>query len=127
MIWIDASFAVEWLRGMPRAAETGFERSERMQILPLQYAEICAYFLRQRRKFSLGVLAPMQLVTATPAELLDSADLYLRAHNAGSKASLADAILAATVRTRGGILYAFDEDFRHLGLQQKSTGRWTRA
>ena len=98
-----------------------------MQILPLQFAEVCAYFVRQRRKFSLGLLKPLQLATASAEELLAGADLYLIARAAGSKASMADAVLAATVRSRGGVLYAFDEDFRHLGLQQESTGRWTRA
>ncbi|HYC91231.1 MAG TPA: PIN domain-containing protein [Thermoanaerobaculia bacterium] len=127
MIWIDTSFAVEWLRGTPRASETGFRRSARMQILPLQYAEVCAYFIRQRRKFSLAVLDPLEIVTVGVQELVAAADLYLRARAAGSKASLADAVLAATVRNRGGVLYAFDEDFRHLGLQQESIGRWTPA
>lgn len=127
MIWIDASFAVEWLRGTPRAAELGFRRSARAQILSLQYAEVCVYFLRQRRKFSVAVMEPLELVTADTEELLTGANLYVRARAAGSKASLADAVLAATVRSRGGVLYAFDEDFRYLGLQQTSTGRWTRA
>lgn len=125
MIWIDASFAVEWLRGTARAAESGFRLSARPQILAMQYAEVCAYFLRERRKFSPGVLEPLQLVTAGPEELLDGANLYGRARDAGSKASLADAVLAAVVRGRGGVLYTFDEDFRHLGLQREGVGRWT--
>jgi predicted nucleic acid-binding protein len=92
MIWIDASFAIEWLGGMKRAADVNPKPGRRVAILPLQYAEVCAFFLRGNRK-----------------------------------ASMADAVLAATVRNRGGVLYAFDEDFRYLGLQQESTGRWTRA
>ena len=127
MIWIDSSFAVEWLLGTPRAAEVGLRRSARAQILTMQYAEVCAYFIRQRRKFSPAVLEPLDLTTADAQELLDGASLYARARAAGSKASLADAVLAAVVHSRGGVLYTFDEDFRDLALKRESPGRWVRA
>jgi hypothetical protein len=35
-------------------------------------------------------------------------------------------MLAAVVRSRGGELLAFDDDFRHLGMQREASGRWSR-
>jgi predicted nucleic acid-binding protein len=127
MIWTDASFAIEWLGGTKRAADVNPKPGRRIAILPLQYAEVCAFFLRGNRKFSPSLLDSMELVHADADELLQAAFYYGRARAAGSKASMADAVLAATVRSHGGVLYGFDEDFRFLGLQQESPGRWTRA
>lgn len=127
MIWTDASFAIEWMGGTKRAAAVGLEPALSLRILPLQYAEVGAYFFRRNSEFSMDMLDGFELVHADANELLGAAFWYVCARAGGSKASLADAVLAATVRSRGGVLYAFDEDFRHLGLQQESMGRWTRA
>lgn len=126
MIWIDASFAIEWLGGSRRAAETGLKRA-RLAILPMQYAEVCVYFSRRHPDFPRETLDALEVVEADREELLDAALLYLRARTQNSKASLADAVLAATVRARGGALYTFDEDFRFLGLKPVGGGRWAVA
>jgi predicted nucleic acid-binding protein len=126
VIWTDASFAIEWLGGTKRAKDVDPKPGRNVRILPLQYAEVCAYFLRSNRKFSPALLGGMELVHADADELLQAAFHYGRARALGSKASMADAILAATVLDRGGVLYAFDEDFRHLGLRRESPGRWKR-
>ena len=93
----------------------------------MQYAEVCAFFFRRSRKFSVTALEAFDLVHEDTDELLTAALLYVHARARASKASLADAVLAATVRNRGGVLYAFDEDFRHLGLQREALGRWKRV
>jgi predicted nucleic acid-binding protein len=127
MIWIDASFAIEWLGGTKRASEVGLAPRSRMSILPMQYTEVCAYFLRRDPEFTREKLVSIELVEADANELMDGAMLYVRARAEGSKASLADAVLAATVRARGAKLYTFDEDFRFLGMQREATGIWSRA
>lgn len=126
MIWIDASFAIEWLGGSKRAAEAGLKRA-RVSILPMQYAEVCVYFFRRHPDFPRESLDALELVEVDADELLDAALLYIRARAQPSKASLADAVLAATVRSRGGELYTFDEDFRFLGLKRVGAGRWAVA
>jgi predicted nucleic acid-binding protein len=93
VIWIDSSFAVEWLGGTRRAAEINVDVESGVQILPMQYAAM----------------------------------IYVAAREQRSKASLADAVLAATVRHRGGVLYTFDEDFRSLGMRREAPARWVRA
>ena len=47
MIWIDASFAIEWLGGTARGSEVGLASRARMSILPMQYAEVCVHFFRR--------------------------------------------------------------------------------
>jgi predicted nucleic acid-binding protein len=127
MTWIDASFAIEWLGGTERASAVGLSRRARVWILPMQYAEVCVYFLRRDPEFSreaLEALEALELVEPDASELLGGSTLYVHARAQGSKASLADAILAATVRSRGGKLYTFDEDFRFLGMRRETGGVW---
>lgn len=126
MIWVDASFAVEWLGGSKRAAEAGLKRA-RVSILPLQYAEVCVFFLRRHPDFRREALEALELVEADADQLFDAALLYVLARRQTSKASLADAVLAATVRSRGDELYTFDEDFRYLGMKRVGAGRWAVA
>lgn len=124
MIWIDASFGVEWLLGTPRAAQVVLPR-EPLAILPAQFAEILAYFARR-----MGDLAPvmaqleaLNLEVATRRELMFAARLYHEARARRSKASLADAMLAAVARERKESLLAFDADFAELGLKGRR-GVW---
>lgn len=122
--WIDSSFAVEWLLGRDRARGYSLDPAQ-IATLPAQYAEICVFFLRRDESFSIEALASLSIEAHTEAELLEAARLWLRARNAGNKASLADAILAAVVRTRGGVLFSFDRDFQHLGLFRERGAIWS--
>jgi predicted nucleic acid-binding protein len=126
MIWIDSSFAVEFLLGTSRAGEVKLE-GEHLVTLPAQYAEICTFFLRRSPDFEISLLEPLELVAPDEAETLSAARLYLEARASSSKASLADALLAATALSRSGDILAFDEDFRHLGFSRIAPGRWRRA
>jgi predicted nucleic acid-binding protein len=125
-IWIDSSFAIEFLLGERRAAGVNLG-SRQLVTLPAQYAEICAFFLRRDPGFDPTPLEQLELVAVDEGEALAAAKLYVAARTDGSKASLADAMLAAVVRSRGGELLAFDDDFRHLGMHRESSGRWSRA
>ena len=125
-IWIDSSFAIEFLLGEHRAA--GVKLGGRQLLtLPTQYAEICAFFLRRDPAFDSSALELLELVAVDEGEAIAAAKLYVTARAAGSKASLADAMLAALVHTRGGELLAFDDDFRHLGLRHVAPGRWVQG
>ena len=125
-IWIDSSFAIEFLLGERRAAGMRLSGVQ-LLTLPAQYAEICAFFLRCDPGFDPSVLELMELVALDESEVLSAAKLYVGAREEGSKASQADAMLAAMVLSRGGELLAFDDDFRHLGLRREASGRWSRA
>lgn len=126
MIWIDSSFAVEYLLGTARAGQVTLG-GEHLVTLPAQFAEIAAFFLRRDPEFEIAQLEPIDLTAPDETDSFAAARLYLAARSSKSKASLADALLAATARNRGGDILAFDEDFRHLGFTRVEPGLWRRS
>lgn len=125
MIWIDASFAIEWLLGTAKAAEMNLPRTEK-GILPAQYSEILVYFGRRIGDLSPVVeeLEALKLEHPNKEELQEAAQIYLQAKKQKSKASLVDAILAAVAIKRNESLLSFDSDFADLGLKN-SQGVWS--
>lgn len=128
MIWIDSSFAVEWLLGTDRAREIEVSVKNGLAILPAQYAEILAYFMRKTSNSMVVIdqLEALDLEHPDKSELQLAAQLYDSARRRKSKASLADAILAAVAESRGGEIFSFDDDFRYLGFTVGG-GVWTKS
>lgn len=125
MIWIDASFAIEWLLGTAKAAEITLPRTEK-GILPAQYSEILVYFGRRVGDLSpvIEQLEALKLEHPNKGELQEAAQIYLQAKKQKSKASLVDAMLAAVAIKRNESLLSFDSDFADLGLKN-SEGVWS--
>jgi predicted nucleic acid-binding protein len=124
MIWLDSSFVVEWLLGTERVRGVPLDASS-LAILPAQFAEVCVFFLRRDPRFTAEVLQTLELVAAEPDEMIDAARLFLAARARRSKASLADALLAAVAGRRGGVVYSFDQDLRYLGLMERQECIWS--
>ncbi len=125
MIWIDSSFAIEWLLGTERASKVMLT-PEPLGILAAQYAEILSYFLRRTEDVTLIIeqLEALSLATPEKRELQFAARIYHQARQRNSKASLADAILAAVATMKGEQVLSFDQDFASLGLVEKN-GVWS--
>ena len=124
MIWIDSSFAIEWLLGTKRAAAVTLPR-ESLMMLPMQYLESFTYFLKHGAD-PIQVhnqLAGFNRTEATTAELEQAAFLYLAAREHSSKASFADALLAAVAGSHHGLIASFDHDLKSLGCEFKN-GLW---
>ncbi|MCC7345533.1 MAG: PIN domain-containing protein [Deltaproteobacteria bacterium] len=122
MIWIDSSFAVEWLLGTDKAKRVKLPQ-EAMGILPQQYAETFVFFLRRGLDPTAiaNELESLELIPPEKTHLQLGAQLYAKARLSNkSKATLADAVLAAVVLVSGEKLLAFDRDFSELGLQEKN-------
>lgn len=122
MIWIDSSFAVEWLLGTDKAKRIKLPQ-EAMGILPQQYAETFVFFLRRGLDPTAiaNELESLELMAPEKTHLQLGAQLYAKARlSHKSKASLADAVLAAVVLVNGEKLLAFDRDFSQLGLHEKN-------
>ncbi len=119
MIWIDSSFAIEWLLGTPRAEKVKLG-NDALGILPAQYAETFTFFLKKDYDPLLisQQLEALELKYPEKIELKRASFLYLEARQHKSKASLADAILAAVAQERKEKIASFDDDFSDLGLKQ---------
>ena len=124
MIWIDSSFAVEWLLGTDRAKKVILPQ-EPLVILPMQYAETTVFFLRTDTDPAsvMKALEALEIKQAEKSHLQEAARLYLKARKLKSKASLADAILAAVAGERHEEIASFDQDFSALGFKEKN-GIW---
>ena len=125
MIWIDSSFAVEWLMGSARSKALDVSR-DTLGILPMQYAETFAFFLK-REVNPLQIarqLESLTLISPDKIHLQQASLLYLEARRQKSKASLADAVLAAVAHERREKILSFDQDFAFLGLSEKQ-GFWS--
>ena len=124
-IWIDASFAIEWLGGTQRAKRVSLGKSK-LKILTAQYAEVLCYF--ERRTDTLEMieeqLEPLLLTSPSKSTMCAAACLYNAARKKKNKASLADAILAAAAIEKNESIASFDEDFKALGLKKKTFGLW---
>ncbi len=126
MIWVDSSFAVEWLAGTERAEKVQYE-SEPLGILPSQYAETFVLFLKKgfEPENVAQQLESLEIKHPENIHLQLAAKLYLEARKSPkSKASLADAILAAVAYHRHEKILAFDGDFKDLGFKEKN-GVWS--
>lgn len=125
MIWIDSSFAIEWLAGTDRAAGTRLGE-EPLRILPMQYAETVVFFLKQ--KWELPAIAKeltaVELQHPTVVDLQRASWMYLMARQRRrNKASLADALLAAVATAQRMPIATFDRDFADLGFRERR-GLW---
>ena len=125
MIWIDSSFAVEWLRGTKRAEKVSLPEGP-LAILPMQYAETTVFFLRAGSDpvAIIKALEALEIKNAEQFHLQEGVRLYWQARGLKSKASLADAILAAVACERHEAIASFDQDFSALGLKEKN-GIWS--
>lgn len=125
MIWIDSSFAVEWLSGTARAEKVKLT-GDPLGILPMQYTEILVFYLRQGIDVIpiTNELEHLELIHPQKEDLGHAGMLYVRARKNHSKASLADALLAAVAHKRNEKILAFDHDFADLGMKQKG-GFWS--
>ncbi len=126
MIWIDSSFAIDWLLKNPRAqhlADKPFR--EQTAILPLQLAEIYIYFEKANLPTQelQAQLNKLELGQCTFEETKLASSLYLMARKKKKKASLADAFLASVVMTRHDSFLSFDNDFHLFGFYQQK-GFW---
>ena len=125
VIWADSSFAVEWLSGTDRAKRIDLPKGT-LSILPMQYCEIFSFFLKKSLD-PVTVANELEALDLQPADkihLQQASMMYVVARrNPKCKASLADAILAATAKERREKIVAFDDDFADLGLKEKS-GIW---
>ena len=125
MIWIDASFAIEWLVGSKRAESISL-RGQQLGILPMQYLETLVFFQKRMKDSALITeqLDSLELRHPTTAQLHHAAYLYVQArHQKNSKASLADALMAAVARDTNDAIASFDLDLKHLGLTLEN-GLW---
>lgn len=125
MIWIDSSFAVAWLLGESKASEINFSRQP-LGILPSQYAETLCFFGRQKSDLTVVIneMEITHLVSPLKNDLLLASELYLKArYTHKSKASLADAILAAVAIHHEEMILSFDQDFKFLGFENRQ-GIW---
>lgn len=125
MIWIDTSFAVEWLLGMPRAKGL-VDVQQPLGLLPMQYMETLIFFLKKGEELQIitNQLEPCRLFNPDNATLKLGARLYYQSRLQKSKASLADALLAAVCHQTKEKLLAFDNDFVSLRLKQQKEGYW---
>lgn len=125
MIWIDSSFAIEWLIASVRAKGVAIGK-QKLGILPQQYTEILCYFGRRVADITPVVkqLEALSLENPKRSELVLAARLYQSARIKKSKASLADAILAGTATLRKECIASFDHDFKSLGFKN-AAGLWT--
>ena len=125
MIWIDSSFAVEWLLGTERASKVSLGK-ELSALLPMQYAETLAYFLKKGGDplEVVGELEGIELKNPDKIYLQQAVPLYLAARDRHSKASLADAVLASVAIGRGEKVASFDGDFEYLGMKNRG-GLWS--
>ena len=116
MIWIDSSFAIEWLLGSERASKVQLPKVE-LAILEAQYAEIVVIFSKHITDLAPTVaqLESLSLKHATKAELVVAAREYLHVRAKKSKASLADVILATVAKLRDDSVATFDKNFDLLG------------
>lgn len=120
MIWIDSSFAVEWLAGIDSARQIHLPDGP-LGILPMQYLEVFVFFLRQGQD-PLAIsreLERLELRNPERVHLQHAGSLYLEARKKKSKTSLADALLAAVSHIEGEGILSFDRDFATLGLKAK--------
>lgn len=124
MIWIDSSFAIEWLLGSERASAVKLPAAG-FATLATQYAEILVFFSKRLKDLTplAAQLEAVSLKHADRAELSAAAQKYLLARAAGSKASLADAMLAAVAESRDEPVATFDADFAALGCKLLGDGR----
>jgi predicted nucleic acid-binding protein len=124
MIWIDSSFAIEWLIASSRAKNVAIGK-QKLGILPQQYTEILCYFSRKVADITPVVrqLEALSLEHPKRSELILAARLYQSARSKKSKASLADAILAGTATLRKDSIASFDQDFISLGFKNEG-GLW---
>jgi len=125
VIWIDTSFAVEWLCGTERASQVNLPRGP-LGLLSMQYAEVYVFFLRKGmdHKSIAGQLDFLELGFPEKIHLQLAAQLYIEARvDVKNKASLADALLAAVAYERKEKIIAFDRDFSSLGFEEEE-GIW---
>ena len=120
MIWIDSSFAIEWLLGTERAKKADFKK-ESPAILPMQYMETFVFFLKMKLDpiRIANELEALELIQPVKPHLQEASFLYREARLRKSKASMADAILAAVAYERKEKVASFDRDFDSLGLKAK--------
>lgn len=126
MIWVDSSFAVEWLAGTNRSKEVSIPK-EALAILQMQYAEAFAFFLKKGHNpiTVANELETLDLRSPEKIHLQQAGILYLQARSdPKSKASLSDALLAATAKERHEKILAFDQDFADLGFKEDK-GIWS--
>ena len=126
MIWIDSSFAIPWLLGDPMIRRVSLGEEAR-GILPAQYGEILVYFGKRLEDLTVVVaqLESLSLGQLEKGEIEMAAQLFVRARRKKSKASLADAMLAAVAHQRHETVLSFDHDFISLGLTQSQPGLWS--
>ena len=120
MIWIDSSFAIEWLAGMSTARKVRLPQGP-LGILSMQYLEVFIFFLRQGQD-PLAIsreLERLELRNPERVHLQYAGPLYLDARKKKSKASLADALLAAVSHIEEEGVLSFDRDFATLGLKAR--------
>lgn len=125
MIWIDSSFAIEWLLGT-RSAKMLELPAQALSILPQQYAEVLVYFYKAMSDIS-PVVEQLEYLSLGQPERVDlvlACQLYGEARRKKSKASLSDAILAAVASNAKSALLSFDGDFHYLGFVEETTGVW---
>ena len=118
MIWLDSSYVIARLLGEPRAA---FEvPAGPVFVLPAQLAECHVYFKKAEINTSIvtATLEALPIHHSSFAETTLASRLYIDARRAQSKASLADALLAAAVHAKNGRLLTFDDDFSSLGMKR---------
>jgi predicted nucleic acid-binding protein len=123
MIWIDSSFAIDWLQGQ-EAARDKIDLTEKIGILPHQFAEILVFFKRRDPNFDSSPLEMLDLATPNEEDLKLASNLYINARKLKSKASLADAMLAAKAKNQMEKILTFDNDFLNLGFMEESQGIW---
>lgn len=126
MIWIDSSFAIEWLAELDRVKNFELPK-ETLSILPSQYTETFVFFLRKGiDQISIfNSLEVLNLQTPDKLHLQLAASLYVKARGVSkNKVSLADATLAAVAKERKEKILAFDSDFSQLGFKQEKGGVW---
>lgn len=130
MIWIDSSFAIPWLLGDPMTRRVSLGEEAR-GVLPAQYGEVLVYFGKRLEDLTVVVaqLESLSLGQLEKGEIEMAAQLFvkarLEARQKKSKASLADAMLAAVSRQRHETVLSFDHDFISLGLTQSQPGLWS--
>lgn len=127
MIWIDSSFAIEWLLGTDRAKRVRIE-DKPLGVLGAQYAETLIFFLRRGIDplQTVNELEALELYSPRKIHFQQGSLLYFEARRNKSKASLSDALLAAVASEKGEPIASFDADFSFLGFKEKS-GLWTPA
>lgn len=126
MIWIDASFAIEWYLNSPAVARITLPPGE-VGMVSQQYAETLVFFRKQDKELSriLNALSPIRLIEPNRTQLLQASELYVKARREPRcKASLADAILASMVLDQGEVLFSLDQDFRYLSLRPWDEAKW---